>query len=97
VPRATRPSAYPPAEPRQCARTAQGRWPVAGLGRRTPAGQRAAAGAGRCRRGTQLPGLRRLPLKRIRGQITRLPATEASRALQTVVCAEGYAWRRPWR
>ncbi len=31
-----------------------------------------------------------LPLKRIRGQITRLPATPASRALRTVVCAEGY-------
>lgn len=31
-----------------------------------------------------------LPLKRIRGQITRLPATETSRELQTVVCAEGY-------
>ncbi|CAG8867477.1 tRNA 5-methylaminomethyl-2-thiouridine biosynthesis bifunctional protein MnmC [Pseudomonas fluorescens] len=31
-----------------------------------------------------------LPLKRIRGQITRLPATEASRALGTVVCADGY-------
>ncbi|MCU1716286.1 bifunctional tRNA (5-methylaminomethyl-2-thiouridine)(34)-methyltransferase MnmD/FAD-dependent 5-carboxymethylaminomethyl-2-thiouridine(34) oxidoreductase MnmC [Pseudomonas sp. 5P_3.1_Bac2] len=31
-----------------------------------------------------------LPLKRIRGQITRLPATQASRALSTVVCAEGY-------
>ncbi|NMY52654.1 bifunctional tRNA (5-methylaminomethyl-2-thiouridine)(34)-methyltransferase MnmD/FAD-dependent 5-carboxymethylaminomethyl-2-thiouridine(34) oxidoreductase MnmC [Pseudomonas sp. WS 5011] len=31
-----------------------------------------------------------LPLKRIRGQITRLPATAASRALNTVVCAEGY-------
>jgi len=31
-----------------------------------------------------------LPLKRIRGQITRLQATEASRALRTVVCAEGY-------
>ncbi|MBF8756166.1 bifunctional tRNA (5-methylaminomethyl-2-thiouridine)(34)-methyltransferase MnmD/FAD-dependent 5-carboxymethylaminomethyl-2-thiouridine(34) oxidoreductase MnmC [Pseudomonas guariconensis] len=31
-----------------------------------------------------------LPLKRIRGQITRLPATEASRALRTVVCAQGY-------
>ena len=31
-----------------------------------------------------------LPLKRIRGQITRLPATVASRALATVVCAEGY-------
>lgn len=31
-----------------------------------------------------------LPLKRIRGQISRLPATEASRALSTVVCAEGY-------
>lgn len=31
-----------------------------------------------------------LPLKRIRGQITRLPATPASRALSTVVCAEGY-------
>lgn len=31
-----------------------------------------------------------LPLKRIRGQISRLPASEASRALRTVVCAEGY-------
>ena len=31
-----------------------------------------------------------LPLKRIRGQISRLPATAASRALRTVVCAEGY-------
>ena len=31
-----------------------------------------------------------LPLKRIRGQITRLPATTASRGLSTVVCAEGY-------
>lgn len=31
-----------------------------------------------------------LPLKRIRGQITRLPQTQASQALATVVCAEGY-------
>lgn len=31
-----------------------------------------------------------LPLKRIRGQITRLPATRASGSLTTVVCAEGY-------
>ncbi|WP_434677559.1 bifunctional tRNA (5-methylaminomethyl-2-thiouridine)(34)-methyltransferase MnmD/FAD-dependent 5-carboxymethylaminomethyl-2-thiouridine(34) oxidoreductase MnmC [Pseudomonas sp. R1-18] len=31
-----------------------------------------------------------LPLKRIRGQITRLPQTESSAALATVVCAEGY-------
>jgi tRNA 5-methylaminomethyl-2-thiouridine biosynthesis bifunctional protein len=31
-----------------------------------------------------------LPLKRIRGQISRLPATPASRALRSVVCAEGY-------
>ena len=31
-----------------------------------------------------------LPLKRIRGQITRLAATAASAALSTVVCAEGY-------
>lgn len=31
-----------------------------------------------------------LPLKRIRGQITRLPATASSRELSTVVCAEGY-------
>ena len=31
-----------------------------------------------------------LPLKRIRGQITRLPVTSASQALQTVVCADGY-------
>ncbi|WP_219271817.1 bifunctional tRNA (5-methylaminomethyl-2-thiouridine)(34)-methyltransferase MnmD/FAD-dependent 5-carboxymethylaminomethyl-2-thiouridine(34) oxidoreductase MnmC [Pseudomonas sp. Xaverov 83] len=31
-----------------------------------------------------------LPLKRIRGQITRLPQTTQSQALATVVCAEGY-------
>ncbi|MHC8387694.1 bifunctional tRNA (5-methylaminomethyl-2-thiouridine)(34)-methyltransferase MnmC2/FAD-dependent 5-carboxymethylaminomethyl-2-thiouridine(34) oxidoreductase MnmC1 [Pseudomonas sp. MDT2-39-1] len=31
-----------------------------------------------------------LPLKRIRGQITRLPQTPASQNLSTVVCAEGY-------
>ncbi|UYP31665.1 bifunctional tRNA (5-methylaminomethyl-2-thiouridine)(34)-methyltransferase MnmD/FAD-dependent 5-carboxymethylaminomethyl-2-thiouridine(34) oxidoreductase MnmC [Pseudomonas sp. Z8(2022)] len=31
-----------------------------------------------------------LPLKRIRGQISRLPASAASSALRTVVCAEGY-------
>jgi tRNA 5-methylaminomethyl-2-thiouridine biosynthesis bifunctional protein len=31
-----------------------------------------------------------LPLKRIRGQITRLPASEDSRQLRTVLCAEGY-------
>lgn len=31
-----------------------------------------------------------LPLKRIRGQITRLAQTAASQALATVVCAEGY-------
>lgn len=31
-----------------------------------------------------------LPLKRIRGQVTRLPATPDSRALRTVVCADGY-------
>ncbi|UVJ42817.1 bifunctional tRNA (5-methylaminomethyl-2-thiouridine)(34)-methyltransferase MnmD/FAD-dependent 5-carboxymethylaminomethyl-2-thiouridine(34) oxidoreductase MnmC [Pseudomonas sp. LS1212] len=31
-----------------------------------------------------------LPLKRIRGQITRLARTEQSQALRTVVCAEGY-------
>ncbi|WP_433766963.1 bifunctional tRNA (5-methylaminomethyl-2-thiouridine)(34)-methyltransferase MnmD/FAD-dependent 5-carboxymethylaminomethyl-2-thiouridine(34) oxidoreductase MnmC [Pseudomonas putida] len=31
-----------------------------------------------------------LPLKRIRGQITRLPRTVESQSLSTVVCAEGY-------
>ncbi|MNQ51574.1 tRNA 5-methylaminomethyl-2-thiouridine biosynthesis bifunctional protein MnmC [compost metagenome] len=31
-----------------------------------------------------------LPLKRIRGQITRLPQTTESQCLATVVCAEGY-------
>jgi len=36
------------------------------------------------------PGAASLPLKRIRGQISRLPATDASAALRTVVCAEGY-------
>lgn len=31
-----------------------------------------------------------LPLKRIRGQVTRLPQTETSSALNCVLCAEGY-------
>lgn len=31
-----------------------------------------------------------LPLKAIRGQVTHLPATTASQALRTVLCAEGY-------
>ncbi|KRW57969.1 bifunctional tRNA (5-methylaminomethyl-2-thiouridine)(34)-methyltransferase MnmD/FAD-dependent 5-carboxymethylaminomethyl-2-thiouridine(34) oxidoreductase MnmC [Pseudomonas sp. TTU2014-080ASC] len=31
-----------------------------------------------------------LPLKRIRGQITRVPVTDSSQALKTVLCAEGY-------
>ncbi len=38
----------------------------------------------------QFPASADLPLKRIRGQITRLPQTAQSRALATVVCAEGY-------
>jgi len=45
------------------------------------------AGAAEIRRFPQSAGL---PLKRIRGQITRLPATAESAALSTVVCAEGY-------
>nr|WP_314529740.1 bifunctional tRNA (5-methylaminomethyl-2-thiouridine)(34)-methyltransferase MnmD/FAD-dependent 5-carboxymethylaminomethyl-2-thiouridine(34) oxidoreductase MnmC [uncultured Pseudomonas sp.] len=36
------------------------------------------------------PASSELPLKRIRGQITRLAQTPASEALATVVCAEGY-------
>ncbi len=38
----------------------------------------------------QFPLSAALPLKRIRGQITRLAQTEASKAMNTVVCAEGY-------
>lgn len=38
----------------------------------------------------QFEGAAGLPLKRIRGQVTRLPVTAASQALQTVVCADGY-------
>lgn len=38
----------------------------------------------------QFPASASLPLKRIRGQITRLAETEGSRHLSTVVCAEGY-------
>lgn len=45
------------------------------------------AGAAEVGRFPQAAGL---PLKRIRGQITRLPASAESRALRTVVCAEGY-------
>jgi tRNA 5-methylaminomethyl-2-thiouridine biosynthesis bifunctional protein len=36
------------------------------------------------------PASAELPLKRIRGQITRLPQTPRSQSLATVVCAEGY-------
>ncbi|MBK5528283.1 bifunctional tRNA (5-methylaminomethyl-2-thiouridine)(34)-methyltransferase MnmD/FAD-dependent 5-carboxymethylaminomethyl-2-thiouridine(34) oxidoreductase MnmC [Pseudomonas sp. TH06] len=45
------------------------------------------AGAAEIKRFAQSAGL---PLKRIRGQITRLAQTEHSQALATVVCAEGY-------
>ncbi|WP_137818488.1 bifunctional tRNA (5-methylaminomethyl-2-thiouridine)(34)-methyltransferase MnmD/FAD-dependent 5-carboxymethylaminomethyl-2-thiouridine(34) oxidoreductase MnmC [Pseudomonas sp. 2FG] len=45
------------------------------------------AGAAEIRRFPQSAGL---PLKRIRGQITRLVETAESAALRTVVCAEGY-------
>lgn len=45
------------------------------------------AGAAEIRRFPQSAGL---PLKRIRGQITRLVETTESAALRTVVCAEGY-------
>lgn len=36
------------------------------------------------------PAATQLPLKRIRGQISRLPASAESAALRSVVCAEGY-------
>ncbi|QAX86253.1 bifunctional tRNA (5-methylaminomethyl-2-thiouridine)(34)-methyltransferase MnmD/FAD-dependent 5-carboxymethylaminomethyl-2-thiouridine(34) oxidoreductase MnmC [Pseudomonas sp. DTU12.3] len=45
------------------------------------------AGAAEIKRFTQSA---ELPLKRIRGQITRLAETPQSQALTTVVCAEGY-------
>ncbi|NBF12269.1 bifunctional tRNA (5-methylaminomethyl-2-thiouridine)(34)-methyltransferase MnmD/FAD-dependent 5-carboxymethylaminomethyl-2-thiouridine(34) oxidoreductase MnmC [Pseudomonas sp. Fl4BN1] len=45
------------------------------------------AGAAEIKR---FPASAELPLKRIRGQITRLPQTEQSQSLATVVCAEGY-------
>src|SRR3990167_1066883 len=38
----------------------------------------------------RFPAAAGLPLKRIRGQITRLPQTASSAELRTVVCAEGY-------
>ena len=38
----------------------------------------------------QFPAAAGLPLKRIRGQITRLKQTASSAELRTVVCAEGY-------
>lgn len=45
------------------------------------------AGAAEVKR---FPAASGLPLKRIRGQITQLVETQASAALKTVVCAEGY-------
>ena len=38
----------------------------------------------------RFPQAAHLPLKRIRGQISYLPATPSSQALRTVICAEGY-------
>lgn len=38
----------------------------------------------------QFPQTAHLPLRTIRGQLTLLPATAASRALRTVLCGEGY-------
>lgn len=38
----------------------------------------------------RFPAAAHLKLKRIRGQITSLPATASSRALRSVLCAEGY-------
>ncbi|MDV9033902.1 bifunctional tRNA (5-methylaminomethyl-2-thiouridine)(34)-methyltransferase MnmD/FAD-dependent 5-carboxymethylaminomethyl-2-thiouridine(34) oxidoreductase MnmC [Pseudomonas sp. RAC1] len=38
----------------------------------------------------QFPACAELPLKRIRGQITRVPLTPRSQSLSTVVCADGY-------
>jgi tRNA 5-methylaminomethyl-2-thiouridine biosynthesis bifunctional protein len=63
---------------------------VAGLGRRTVLASAPVvvlAGAAEIKR---FPQSAELPLKRIRGQITRLPQTAESQALRTVVCAEGY-------
>lgn len=63
---------------------------MAGLGRRAVTGQRplvVLAGAAEVKR---FAASAELPLKRIRGQITRLPQTADSQALATVVCAEGY-------
>jgi tRNA 5-methylaminomethyl-2-thiouridine biosynthesis bifunctional protein len=37
------------------------------------------------------PQLAHLPLRRVAGQVTHLPATQASAALRTVICGEGYA------
>lgn len=45
------------------------------------------AGAAEIKR---FPASAQLPLKRIRGQITRLAETPESRTLATVICAEGY-------
>ncbi|WP_282338902.1 bifunctional tRNA (5-methylaminomethyl-2-thiouridine)(34)-methyltransferase MnmD/FAD-dependent 5-carboxymethylaminomethyl-2-thiouridine(34) oxidoreductase MnmC [Pseudomonas sp. PS02288] len=38
----------------------------------------------------RFPVAAELPLKRIRGQISQIPATAPSQALRTVLCAEGY-------
>lgn len=40
--------------------------------------------------GAQFPALQHLPLKKIRGQITVVKATTASRKLSSCVCGEGY-------
>ena len=37
-----------------------------------------------------LPQLAHLPIKPLRGQVSRIPATAATTALRTVVCGEGY-------
>lgn len=58
--------------------------------RRARARQRAGGDIGRRGGDQTLAQSAELPLKRIRGQITRLPQTTESLALRTVVCAEGY-------
>jgi tRNA 5-methylaminomethyl-2-thiouridine biosynthesis bifunctional protein len=72
----------------RCAGTAQGRWQwQAWDGEHCWPARRGGAGR-RCR--DRFRACAELPLKRIRGQITRLPQTAAKAALRTVVCAEGY-------
>lgn len=70
-------------------RTESGRWSVQAEGERIAEADVFVVAGGLSSRG--FAQCEALPLRGIRGQITTIPATESSRQLRTVLCAESYA------